>query len=200
MRIHEYSDKDFFVCFADTSQLDLADVQLSLQRRKKVDAIKNEQGKKCSAGAGILLDYALNKEFPQIPTPAVYDTALHGKPYFKAYTDCCFSLSHSGTVAVCAVSNNVIGIDIQYPRAVAPELMQRCLTEAELAEVRTDDDFARMWTRKEAVIKADGQGLSAGLSGIDVRDSNVMLFGKNYRIQDLPDAFGCKMSVALFIC
>jgi 4'-phosphopantetheinyl transferase len=83
-----------------------------------------------------------------------------------------FSLSHSGDLALCAVSPaRRIGVDVEQLRPVAgaEQIARRWFTVSELEaylEARAaqpDQAFLRVWTRKEAYLKALGTGL-AGLS------------------------------------
>jgi 4'-phosphopantetheinyl transferase len=77
----------------------------------------------------------------------------------------CVSLSHSGTrVAVAAAWGTEVGIDVEEialrgepPLTALSEVERRHL--ATLAEPARPAGFIRYWTRKEAVLKATGDGL-----------------------------------------
>jgi 4'-phosphopantetheinyl transferase len=80
-----------------------------------------------------------------------------------------FNLSHSEELAVFALTlTGEIGVDVEHIRPLPDMwgLAARCFAPPELAALsRLPDDervhgFFRAWTRKEAVIKADGAGLS----------------------------------------
>ena len=83
-----------------------------------------------------------------------------------------FNVSHSGGALALALSRSQpLGIDLEHqrrPRRVI-DLAQRFFAphEAEalqrLAEPEQQLAFLRLWTRKEAVVKADGSGISGGL-------------------------------------
>ncbi|WP_416957771.1 4'-phosphopantetheinyl transferase family protein [Streptomyces sp. Agncl-13] len=85
-----------------------------------------------------------------------------------------FSLSHSGGLALLGLAARPLGVDVE--RVPAPELVRdaaRSLHPVERAELaRTSPEcrpvaFARCWTRKEAYLKATGEGLSgAALRGV----------------------------------
>jgi 4'-phosphopantetheinyl transferase len=83
-----------------------------------------------------------------------------------------FNVSHSGDALVLAVSRSQpLGVDLEHPRRPrrALELAQRFFapdeTEslARLPESERQIAFLRLWTCKEAWVKADGGGLAAGL-------------------------------------
>ena len=93
-----------------------------------------------------------------------------GKPEVRGGPS--FSLSHSGELALCAVCpGRAVGVDLEALRSVAgaEEIARRWFTENELLafeSARGADPqaaFLRIWTRKEAYLKALGVGLS-GLS------------------------------------
>ncbi len=88
-----------------------------------------------------------------------------------------FNLSHSGAVAAVAVTRlGPVGVDVEYRRTIPDwrEVASRFFSASEynaligVAAAQRDDAFLRCWTRKEAVIKATGEGLSAELDSFDV--------------------------------
>nr|WP_325248965.1 4'-phosphopantetheinyl transferase superfamily protein [Amylibacter sp.] len=86
-----------------------------------------------------------------------------------------FNLSHSEQYAALAVVQNVdIGLDIQQFRPVEPDVAKRFFSTAEQQELaqlpaaQWADGFYRCWTRKEAIVKALGTGLSLELDSFDV--------------------------------
>jgi len=86
-----------------------------------------------------------------------------------------FNVSHSEGVAALVVGREFdIGVDVEFVRPLKEDVAGRYFSQAEvaaLAELPTDDQlggFYRCWTRKEAVIKAIGDGLSHPLNSFDV--------------------------------
>lgn len=91
-----------------------------------------------------------------------------------------FNLSHSGGQAALIVApdqdaNSLpIGIDIEAHRPVEPAMADRFFSPAEQTALAAlpfnqwENGFFTCWTRKEAVIKALGQGLFADLHSFDV--------------------------------
>jgi 4'-phosphopantetheinyl transferase len=101
----------------------------------------------------------------------------HGPPRIDwPATDITFNLSGSGDHWLLAVTRGRrVGADIEVPREVdVGELARGCLTTAEqryLSDHREDGRlgvFYRCWTRKEAVLKACGAGLSSSMRELDV--------------------------------
>lgn len=87
-----------------------------------------------------------------------------GKPYFPALPQCCFNLSHSGSLALCALSDRPVGVDIQVVRpAWSPKLVDRTCTPEERTWLAAlgdrPEDFAALWACKESAGKESGYGL-----------------------------------------
>jgi 4'-phosphopantetheinyl transferase len=89
------------------------------------------------------------------------------------------SVSHSGDwVLVAAYRGHPVGVDIEHvnPDLDHTELARIALTEAERVRLAAETDratsFTTTWARKEAVVKALGEGLRTPLSGFEVSPSN----------------------------
>lgn len=115
-----------------------------------------------------------------------------GKPVLAGDTGIFFSVSHTGKVFACAVSDEEIGLDIQEARrrdaSRTRRLARRYFTEDEIAyleggfgnsgrtEEELTDRFYRLWTRKEAYAKYTGEGLKAVLEGSPVLGREDVVF------------------------
>jgi len=98
-----------------------------------------------------------------------------------------FNISHSGGIALFAISGRRIGVDVEQIRhdfdtAAIAERFFSTHERKQLAALPLDEQheaFFRCWTRKEAYIKATGDGLSLPLSQFDVsitaNDRNALL-------------------------
>jgi 4'-phosphopantetheinyl transferase len=115
-----------------------------------------------------LLGQLLNKP----PEKINIKKAEYGKPYLADYPELAFNLSHTADRVVVAVGWNCqLGVDIELckPRINLSGLVNKCFAEEEvtywtqLPEAQKNQDFYRFWTRKEAFVKATGQGIVSGL-------------------------------------
>jgi 4'-phosphopantetheinyl transferase len=101
-----------------------------------------------------------------------------GKPFLgrPASGGIQFNLAHSADTALCAVTAaGAVGVDVERLRAVdLPGLAERCFSVCERTELagvsaaRREAAFFAAWTRKEAYVKALGDGLAAPLDRFDV--------------------------------
>jgi 4'-phosphopantetheinyl transferase len=139
-------------------------------RRSKALGLKNFTNRVLCVKAFLLLarilreDYALG-EVPQF----VYGG--HGKPSLEAHGDIHFNISHCRRGAMCVVDTHEVGCDMECSdRAVRANVLARCMNDAERRAVESAADprleFARLWTRKEAVCKCTGKGLDDGLPSV----------------------------------
>jgi 4'-phosphopantetheinyl transferase len=101
----------------------------------------------------------------------------HGKPVLAEHAGIDFSISHAGDrVLVATCRGAAIGVDVEHIRAVedldAPEAGVLGSAERavllELPEQQRDAAFMRYWTRKEAVLKATGDGLVLPMAALRV--------------------------------
>jgi phosphopantetheinyl transferase len=98
--------------------------------------------------------------------PGVIAYGEHGKPYFKD-SDIYFNYSHCKYGAACIVANQEIGVDIQELRTVKPSVIKRVCCDNEIKLIKTDEDFIKIWTMKEAYAKFTGKGFAEGFKSID---------------------------------
>lgn len=153
---------------ADVSGLDVESRidEVSEYRREKILKAKTPDAKRLSLGAELLLNLA-------VPNHPQYCIAEGGKPYFEGDYPC-FSLSHSGKYALCAVASSPLGADIEAPRKNSLKLAKRFFTQAEYESLSSaenpDDEFCRIWVIKESYIKATGQGLACPLNSFEAGD------------------------------
>lgn len=130
-----------------------------------------------------------------ISAPCAFSLGAHGKPYLPGCP--AFNLSHSDQWVTCAVSRSErIGIDVESFERVQDyrDLLASITHPAEYENIdHAPPDkryalFKRCWTRKEAVLKATGKGLSDDLRAIDVRLSErepVLDYPVSLRLIDL---------------
>ncbi|HWR51154.1 MAG TPA: 4'-phosphopantetheinyl transferase superfamily protein [Bryobacteraceae bacterium] len=86
-----------------------------------------------------------------------------GKPFLSGATAPRFNASHSGERALIAVANGrEVGIDIERVKLTVDfrAITERFFPPEEAAQAGTAEDFFRVWTRREAYLKALGCGFA----------------------------------------
>jgi 4'-phosphopantetheinyl transferase len=131
------------------------------------------------AARGILREL-LGRYLQRSPSEVSFSYGRRGKPAYQASSiesPIDFNLSHSHGRAVYAIARGrQLGVDVEMVRStVASEgIAERFFSERECAELRAlphlsqAPAFFNCWTRKEAYIKALGDGLEIPLNSFDV--------------------------------
>jgi len=108
------------------------------------------------------------------PQALTFRTDTYGKPSLSGIPSAPqFNVSHSGDCVLIGVSLGPCGVDVERSRTRLSEhsIAERFFCPREVEWLRkTQNGFLRLWTMKEAVIKAVGRGLSVPLSDVDVTD------------------------------
>lgn len=98
----------------------------------------------------------------------------YGKPFIEDLPDVYFNISHTEHMVVCAISDALIGIDIQVTIDDVESLASRFFTEKEQEYLLSAQDviqkerFVEIWCKKESYLKWSGKGLSIPLESFDV--------------------------------
>ena len=122
----------------------------------------------------------LSRYIPISPGHLRFYYNQYGKPSLApevSSTPLNFNLSHSGNMALFAITRNMeIGVDVERVQSdfEYEEIAKRFFSVNEVATLHTIptekrlEAFYNCWTRKEAYIKAHGKGLSLPLDSFDV--------------------------------
>lgn len=89
-----------------------------------------------------------------------------GKPYDEGL-GLYFNISHSNSIITVALSCEDIGIDIEYYRHISDNIKKKYFKEN-----ISDKDATIGWTRLEAALKLNGQGLS-GINNVDLKKYKI---------------------------
>ena len=102
-----------------------------------------------------LLERAVSLRWGWTALPPV-ERSPRGKPLFAGRPDSWFSLSHSGGLALCALSDGPVGVDVELVRPRRARLPRRALSRGELAAFDGSwEEFYRLWTLKESWCKRE---------------------------------------------
>lgn len=141
----------------------------------------------------VLKDQALSAvgiklmEFAGIPVDLLTRTAFN-RPIVKD-EEFNFNVSHAGDYVVLAYAENgQVGIDIEHKIPVDISDFNQVMTDEEITTCKTQDAFYRLWTSKEAVIKALGTGFQQDVREIQLEKHAAYLNGKKWFLQEIEIA------------
>jgi 4'-phosphopantetheinyl transferase len=131
---------------------------VSAQRREQALRFKHTFGQYCCLKSWLIL-----QDLVEIPKYRDIDFRYneHGKPYWE--NGPYFSISHCKQGIAVAIDDQPIGIDIEGIRHADADLIARTMNEEELLRIKELGirEFTRLWTCKEAVVKAQGVGIQS---------------------------------------
>lgn len=152
--------------------LALAGALLSLEEAARARRFRLEKDRAaCIVGRAVLR--TLIARYTGMPPRAiVFEYGLTGKPRLADGHDLHFNIAHSGALALYGFARHCrLGVDIEYV-CETPDLAaiaDRFLNAGERGDLASISGPAKTrafydcWTRKEALLKATGAGISAGL-------------------------------------
>ena len=165
---------------AESRLVQLSDL-LSHDENQRASRFRFERDRRRFVACRGMLREILATYLEMEPKTIDFSYGAHGKPYLKAPTgsvlrSTSFNVSHSAGWAIYALSTSEVGVDLEVIRPV-PEmdaLVERYFSVSErnaFASIASDlrlKAFFSCWTRKEAYVKACGDGLLIPLDEFDV--------------------------------
>ena len=125
------------------------------EKKKRIINMKNKRASELSLAANALAKFAIKNTFGIPITEQLFVVGQHGKPFLKNTNNVYFSISHSGKMAVCAVSDCKVGVDVQK----ITEFSKKTANFIGLPSDCKTDEFFKTWTQLEASAKRTGEPL-----------------------------------------
>jgi len=153
---------------------------LSSDEKSRADRFHFEKDRTAYTVARAALKLLLAKYLDMPATNICFEYTAHGKPFLASAANSpgiTFNISHSGGLALLAFAiGRQVGVDVERIRPdfgtleIAERFFSRSEVESLLAQPVDQQSvcFFNCWTRKEAYIKAIGEGLSCPLDRFDV--------------------------------
>mgnify|MGYP001378143252 CR=1 FL=1 len=153
---------------------------LSLDERARAARLVQGENRRRFVVSRAVLRCLLSQYAEVAPEQLRFDYGPHGKPELASTglaQGLGFNMSHSGDVILYAVARGrSIGIDVEHerPRSNFMRIAERFFSVEEYEALHAFPDrdrpsaFFRCWTRKEAYVKARGDGIAAGLDTFSV--------------------------------
>lgn len=145
----------------------------------------------------------LKKGMADINVPFFEENLIYSpfnKPYFKD-EKIKFNISHSGEIVVCVINKTFdTGIDIETIKKIKINEFKSQMTAFEWQRINSSnnirDSFFDYWTQKEAVIKAQGMGLSIPLISFEVINFQTKINDDHYILKEvkLDPAYKCHIA------
>ena len=141
---------------------------LPSERQQRIYNMKQEKSRKQSMGVGLLLQKVL--ALYHMEDSQVF-AGERGKPMVDGLE---FSLSHSGDLVICAVSDKPIGCDVEEIRKAPERVAERYFGHREqeyldqFSGEEYDKAFFRIWTLKESYVKMTGEGMGVPMEEYEV--------------------------------
>lgn len=152
-------------------------------KRREISLMRQADKRRLRIAADHLCRTAAAEALGLSPAEVKFGKNEHGKPITDGME---FNLSHSGDIAVCAVSDKPIGIDIEALREIRPDAAKRFASAEELEYIGSDPRrLFEIWTLKEAYFKCVGTGI-----GSDIKSVTFTVDGDDIRCSE--PGFTCK--------
>jgi len=167
---------------------------LSVEEQLGIEKLKFDADRHRSLIARGGLRDILARYLQKTPRNLCFHYNEHGKPYLECQS-LHFNVSHSRDCILYAISRSApVGIDVEYCEkdidcvSIAKQFFQQneYVRLLELSEKDRVLEFYRCWTRKEAILKAMGTGLSFPLNSSEV----------GWHLQEINPASGYVATVA----
>ena len=156
--------------------------ELSEDERARADRFSMPDGRRRFVVGRAMLRRFLAEQLGIAAGAIQFAEGAHGKPHLVSHTDAGgaalgFNLSHTGDLALIAIGPSEVGVDVEslHRRVDTMAVVRRFFSETERSGfeavsggIARDQLFFRVWTRKEALVKAVGRGLTCPLSSFTV--------------------------------
>ncbi len=150
-------------------------------RREAAGRYRYMADRKRCVRAYMLLWEGLREEYGLESAPD-FGFGPHGKPFLPDHPEIHFSLSHTGSAALCALDGSPVGADIETLRQRGLGHLLPAFGAREQAEITGAADpglrLLWFWTRKESFLKLTGQGLTGtrALREVPTEDTEAVRF------------------------
>ncbi len=131
------------------------------KRYEKAQKYRFEEDRARCIGAGTLLHEITELEENDIWYNEYGKPCTHGNSFF--------SLSHGGSFVVLATDDTPVGVDIEQTDKDYMDICPQVFTENEIRYIKGNKErFFELWTLKESLAKAVGEGLHLPIKDIEV--------------------------------
>jgi 4'-phosphopantetheinyl transferase len=151
---------------------------LSLDERIRMQRFRFERDRVCYCVSHAILRILLGRYLCVMPSSISFDQNEFGKPKLAqalVVPELAFNLSHRNQVGLLAIADGLaVGVDIEEVLPIEYETIERYFSTREqsslaaLADADRLEGFYNCWTKREAILKAEGLGLNMRPDAFDV--------------------------------
>lgn len=157
---------------------------------KSVNQYQDTNDRKSRMISKLLLEILVRKMIPdQNFFWNLYQKDSFSKPYFKHFEINFSSSHHEGFSVVCAARKAQCGVDSELIKPLNIEVYNDFLHPEEKQfinqQLNPQATFYEIWTKKEAVLKASGLGISQELQSIDAHKDIIQINQEKYIAKEL---------------
>lgn len=154
--------------------IDSLDLQAGLaavgeERRRYALRYRRERDQRLCVSAWLLLQRALRECYGLAQVPPIV-RGVRGKPALEGFEHIYFNLSHCRLAAACVVDDHPVGVDVECIDRYDPLLLSRTMSTGEqrliAAAPLPAEQFVRLWTMKESLLKLTGEDLRNDLASV----------------------------------
>lgn len=157
-----------YICIADLTPKQQEEMYHIIPdcRKKELAQVKSEQKRLQSMAGEYLVRRLLSETGGGSPESFRFCRTEQGKPYLREQVNglpCYFNISHSEEYVMAAVGGRPIGVDIEQTGRDIRKVLRRICSGEELLLLEKDippADQMELWTRKEALVKCLGTGIT----------------------------------------
>lgn len=155
--------------------------------KNKILKYRRWQDAQLSLLGRILLEYGLNNYYHI--NEINIELSPDNKPFLKGQ-NIYFNISHSEKLVTCIIADFPIGIDVEFLNEKVNYIdFQSQFTAREFDEIHQADhkikNLLKYWTRKEAVIKADGRGSKIPLQSFEFLNNECLINDRKFFVKEI---------------
>ncbi len=151
--------------------------EISFFFQNKILEAKSNFDKKLFLLEALLINYGL-KEYNLKEKNMQYTINNYGKLYFKGFSDLFFNISHSQDYLIVSLGKSEMGSDIQFVKSLDDTIKKKLLSKKELDSIfngkeNVDNEFIKLWVKKESYLKCIGTGINKHPSSIIIDENYI---------------------------
>ncbi|WP_261019192.1 4'-phosphopantetheinyl transferase superfamily protein [Streptococcus mitis] len=173
------------VFIGDNTIKNFENVELTRRALEKIKLLKDENQKKCTIKADILIQKVLEDIMKDDYDINKFHIGKYGKPYYNSNKEIYFNISNTRDIVVVVFYISEIGVDVEYiENEYCLDYKRDIIDFFNIREIEYlssslefNFDFIKLWTAKESFVKYTGLGLYRELSSffVDLKSNLVYI-------------------------